>query len=586
VSPGGAADELFTLPYAECEGQRTRGERAASALRAVETARACHLRSRAVLRPASPETYLAICWSCLGEFDALSAVWCSHDPKNPTKLCPFCLTCFCQASETYKQEFWSRAPRRLHDELLVLGKSKDRLGDILIRMGRLTTPQLLEALVEQKETGRRLGEILAARGMVPAEEIQAALQTQGVRPLTDTQSAGDSSTAVWEKSDPDEAIQYLLNLAARKGASDVHIEPGEDRVSVKYRIDGSFFRVEPIPKAFQPALTRALFEVFGLDPAREHAPQTKRTFSRLGDADYELVAQALPTAHGTSAAVKLVNRTTFLKDFTALGLELEDRVRLMEQLGNPFGLVLVSAPPFNGANTTTYSIMSFLVRGQRELVSLESPVYWPLEGARQVEVPVDGERPGSGMLEALRSVVAIRPDVLMLSSVPDRGVAQVAAQLASSVLVVAALSAQSAARAVRAFLELGTSPRALSTTLAAVTCQRLVRRICTACRQATEPPAAQTLAHHGIAAEEAPSLRFFRGKGCPECNNVGYRGRRAIFEVLGGTDEVRAAVAADLGPDEIEAMAVGSGMGSLRERCLTLVTEGITTFDEFTRLRL
>jgi type II secretory ATPase GspE/PulE/Tfp pilus assembly ATPase PilB-like protein len=538
-----------------------------------------------VPQPVSGEMYLAICWNCLGEFDALKAVWCSDDPKNPTKLCPFCLQCFCHASEKYKQEFWRRAPRRLHEDLQTLSRSKERLGDILIRMGKLTTPQLLDALVEQKNTGRRLGEILTGRGLLQGDEIQAALQTQGVRPLVDTQGAAYASTAVWEKSDPNEAIQYILGLAARKGASDVHIEPREDTISVKYRIDGSFFRVDPIPKAFQPVLTRRIFEVFGLDPAREQAPQMSRTFSRLGEAEYELVAQALPTAHGVSAAIKLVNRTTFLKDFTTLGLELEDRVRLMEQLNNPFGLVLVTAPPFNGANTTTYSIMSFLVRSQRELVSLESPVYWPLEGARQVEVPVEGE-PEARMEEALRSVAAIRPEVLMLSSVPGPSVARLLAQLASSVLVVAALPAQTAAGGLRAFQDLGIPAQALSATVAAVTCQRLVRRICDACRQGVERPAPQTLAHHGISAEEAQSLRFFRGKGCPACNKIGYRGRQAIFEVLGGTDEVRSALAADLGPDEIETLAAGGGMRTLRERCLDLVTGGITTFDEFTRLRL
>lgn len=536
--------------------------------------------------PPPSSTYLTLCWDCLGEFDALSAVWCSHDPKNPTKLCPFCLHCFCDASEGYKQEFWRRAPQRLHDDLQTLSRSKDRLGDILIRMGKLTTPQLLDAVVEQKNTGRRLGEVLTGRGLVSAEEIAAALRSQGVRPLTDTHGAAVASTAVWEKSDPNEAIQYILGLAARKGASDVHIEPREDMVSVKYRIDGSFFRVDPIPKAFQPVLTRKIFEVFGLDPAREQAPQMRRIVSRLADMDYELVAQALPTAHGTSASIKLVNRTTFLKDFTTLGLELEDRVRLMELLRSPFGLVLVTAPPFNGANTTTYSIMSFLVRGQRDLVSLESPVYWPLEGARQVEVPADGTGPASPMEAALRSVAAIRPDVLVLSGVPDPAVAALVAQLASSVLVMAAMTASTAARGVRAFMDLGVAPQAVADTLTAVTCQRLVRRICDSCRHPVDPPAAQTLAHHGISAEEAQSLRFFRGKGCASCNRVGYRGRRAIFEVLAGTDEVLSVVAADLGPDEIETLAAGSGMSTLRERCLALVTEGVTTFDEFTRLRL
>jgi hypothetical protein len=237
--------------------------------------------------PPSP-TYLTGCWNCLGEFDALSAIWCSDDPKNPTKLCPFCLHCSCHASEAYKQEFWRRAPQRLHDDLQTLSENKDRLGDILIRMGKLTTPQLLDALVEQKNTGRRLGEILTGRGLVSADEIAAALRNQGLRPLTDSQGATYASTAVWEKSDPNETIQNILGLAARKGASDVHIEPREDMVSVRYRIDGSFFRVDPIPKAFQPVLTRKIFEVFGLDPARAQTPQTSRTFLRLADADYEL----------------------------------------------------------------------------------------------------------------------------------------------------------------------------------------------------------------------------------------------------------------------------------------------------------
>jgi type IV pilus assembly protein PilB len=113
-----------------------------------------------------------------------------------------------------------------------------------------------------------------------------------------------------------------------------------------------------------------------------------------------------------------------------------------------------------------------------------------------------------------------------------------------------------------------------------------VRQICTVCRQQVDPPAAQTLAHHGIGAEEALTLRFFRGKGCPSCNKVGYRGRRAIFEVLSGSPELRSAVANDLAADDIELMATGGGMRTLRERCLGLVTEGVTSFDEFTRLRL
>lgn len=530
------------------------------------------------------EIYSTTCWNCLGDFDALNAVWCSDDAKNPTKLCPFCFHCFCDASERFKEEFWRHAPARLQDELATLHKSKDRLGDVLIRMKKITTPQLLEVLVEQKQTGKRLGEILIERGLVKAEDVSMALRSQGVSPLTDTLGVAYAASPVWEKSSPDAIIQYILNLAARKGASDVQIEPKDDAIAVKYRIDGFFFRVDPIPKHFQGTLTQKLFETFSLDPLRETKPQKSRITAQLADADYDLVVQTLPTAQGISATVKLINRATFIKDLTTLGLDIEDRVRLMEELKNSFGLVLITAPVFNGANTTAYSVMSYLVRGERDVVSLESPVYWTVEGVRQVQVEADGQAPR--MEETLRSIVAVRPEVLILSTLPDRSTAMLATQLASSVLVVALLPAQTAAQGVIGLLQLGVPAQLLAGSLASVTCQRLVRQICKICRQPAEAPAPQTLAYHGIGPEEAAKLKFFRGQGCPSCNKVGYRGRRAIFEVLPGAPEIRSAIQNNLSAPEIEAVAVGTGMMTMRERCLQLIQEGVTTFEEFTRLRL
>jgi len=527
------------------------------------------------------ESYLVSCWNCLGEFDAMTAVWCSDDPKNPTKLCPFCFRCFCDASPRYKQEFWNHAPPRLVEELQTLSRSKDRLGDILIRMKRLTTPQLLDVLVEQKQSGRKLGEILIERGLVKSEDIVAALSSQGVNSLLDTQGAAYAASPFWEQSSPEAIIDYVLALGARKGASDVNLEPKEDQISVRFRIDGSYFRVDPIPKKFQDSLTQKLFEKFELDPTREDKLQTSRTLGRLGDVDYDLVAQTLPSPHGVSATIKLVNRGTFIKDFTTLGMELEDRVRLVEELRSTFGLILITSPAFSGANTTAYSVMHFLQQGQRDVLSLESPIQWRMDGARQVEVEAGGK-----MEETLRSVMAVRPDVLMLSSLPDRGTAQLAAQIASNLLVVATQTAQSAAHGLTALYELGVAPHLLAGSLSVVTCQRLVRTICRICRVPAEPPAPQTLANHGISAEEARAMQFFKGKGCPTCNTVGYRGRRAVFEVLPGIAEVRAALQNALPAAEIETIARGAGMKSIRERCLALVREGTTTFDEFARLRL
>jgi type IV pilus assembly protein PilB len=351
---------------------------------------------------------------------------------------------------------------------------------------------------------------------------------------------------------------------------------------VKYRIDGFSFRLDSIPKAVQEPLTQRLFARLGLDPALVARPQASRTQTRFAGSDYDLVAQTLPTPHGVSTAIKLVNRATFIKDFASLGLELEDRVRLLEELRGGFGLVLVTAPVYNGARSTAYSIMSFLVHAQRDVVSLETPVQWPHEGVRQMEVP---DEPGA-MPRALRSAIAIHPEALLLSSLPDPASARLVAQIAASLLVVAVMPAQSAAHALSALQAMGIPASTLAAALSAALCQRLVRRICTICREPAPAPAPQTLALHGLTPEEAAGLRFFRGRGCPTCNRVGYRGRRAIFEVLTGAPEVKAAVGAGLPPHELGVVAAGAGMRSLRERCLDLVREGVTTFDEFARLRL
>jgi type II secretory ATPase GspE/PulE/Tfp pilus assembly ATPase PilB-like protein len=183
-------------------------------------------------------------------------------------------------------------------------------------------------------------------------------------------------------------------------------------------------------------------------------------------------------------------------------------------------------------------------------------------------------------------MVAVRPDVLMLSAMPDHGTAVLASQLASSLLVVAQATAPSAARALVALRELGVPPQLLAGSLGLVLGQRLVRTTCRICQVPAEAPPGRTLAAHRIDPDEAQTLAFFRGKGCPTCNTVGYRGRRAVFEVLPASAEVRSALERGRPAAEIEDAALESGMISIRERTLSLVRTGVTTFDEFARLRL
>jgi type IV pilus assembly protein PilB len=349
---------------------------------------------------------------------------------------------------------------------------------------------------------------------------------------------------------------------------------------VRYRIDGFSFAIDALPKASEGPLLRALHEMFGLPSGDGSTPQRARTAARLRDGDFDLVLHTLPTPQGTSATVKLIDRSTFIKDFASLGLALEDRVQVVEELGRSFGLLLVTSPTFEGANTTGYSIMDFLVRARRDVVSVEDPVQWIVEGAWQVEA-----RHGETS-EALRAAVAARPDAIVVFGVPDAATAELCARLASSLLVVAVGSAQSAALALQTFAERGVPRHLMAGTLSLALCQRLVRRICAVCIESAEPPAAAVALQEGIGPEELDGLSFFRGRGCPSCNRLGYRGRRAVFELLPGSPEVVSALAEGFSCAEIETLACGAGMRPLRERALQLVRDGGTTFEEFLRLRL
>ena len=530
--------------------------------------------------PVLAQACLATCWSCFGEFDAASASWCSHDPRLPSKRCPACGQCFCGAGEKYKQAFWRRAPAALLDELEVLSRGTDRLGEELVRRGRLSTDELLRALRVRRRSGSPLATILQGEGLLPAAEIAEALRTSGAKPLRDTEGAEYSARLVCEGDDPRALLEYLLSLGARRGASDVHIEPKPDAVAVRYRIDDFSFRIDPLPKQVEAPLLGALLELFRIDPARLDRPQRSRTSVRLRDGEYDLVAQLLPTPHGASASIKLVNRSTFIKDFATLGLAVEDRVRLVEELRRSFGLVLLTAPAYEGGNTTAYSVMDFLVRAQRDVVSLEDPVQWIVEGAWQVEL-----RHGDAS-DALRAAVGVRPDAIVLFSVPDPATALLATQLAASLLVVAVVPAQSAALGIQGFVEAGVPRHLLGGTLSVATCQRLLRQICPICIEGAEPPPAQGLCQLGLGPEELEGLRSFRGRGCPSCNRLGYRGRRAVFELMTGTPEVASAIAGGLGSHEVEALARGGGLRTLRQRARDLVGEGVTTLEEFSRLRL
>ena len=531
------------------------------------------------------DVYTVRCWNCLNDFEAIEAVWCSCDPKHPTKLCPFCLSCFCMADEAYKQTFWENAPQSLKDEVSMLERSLDRLGDILIRNQKLKTPQLLEALQEQEKTGGLLGKILIEKGWVTQADIDAALKYQGYQPLVDTQGleVTPAPPAVQNNGGEGELLEHLLGLAARKGASDIHLEPVDDNLTIKLRIDGLFYRIKPLSKsAFVPMLSR-IYELFELDDATPETPQKGHTLMEIEGHDYDLLVQTLPTRLGTSVTIKLVDRRFFLKNFTALGMKPADQMFLVQALDAPSGLIMLTSPPYNGSMTTSYSLMDQVAKSERRVVSIERSIQWDVPYVTQIEV---NQEKGVDFSAALRSVAAVKPDIVFLLELNDRVTANLACQLATNLLVITTFPAFGAAESIFRFLELGVPVSLLARSLSLVANQRLVRRICPSCRDEASLADMTKLSAVGLSEAEAKSLRLFKGRGCPECHLLGYRRRKGLFELIVVDDAFREKLTGQPTLAEIEAAAKLAGMESLRERCLKEVSAGVTSLDEFLRWRM
>ena len=528
------------------------------------------------------EIYTVRCWNCLNNFEAIKAVWCSCDPKHPSKLCPFCLSCFCPADAAYKRTFWDGAPQALKDETSMLERSLDRLGEILIRNQKLKTPQLLEALQKQERTGGLLGKILLENELVTQNDIDDALRYQGYQPLVDTQGL-EVTPAPSTSTNPSEILEHLLGLAARKGASDIHLEPTDTELAIKLRIDGLFYKIRPLRiNALVPMLTR-IHELFGLDAARKELPQRGRAHLELERHDFDLLVHTLPTRLGTSVTIKLVDRRFFLKNFTALGLTPADQLFLVRALDAPSGLIMVTSPPYNGAMTTSYSLMDQVTKSERKVVSIERSIQWEVPYVHQMEVNQDK---GLDFAAALRSVAAVKPDVVFLLELNDRVTANLACQLSTTLLVVTTFPAFGAAESIYRFLELGAQPSLLSRGLSLVMNQRLVRRICPHCRDDGSQADPEKLGNYGISLNEAKTLRLFKGRGCSDCNRLGYRRRKGLFELITVDEHLRKKLTDQPTLAEIESSARTAGMETLRERCLKEVTAGVTSLDEFLRWRM
>ncbi len=407
---------------------------------------------------------------------------------------------------------------------------------------------------------------------------------EGIEPLTteeDGKNQAAASTAIADATESDAPVIKLVHdiiaEAVRQRASDIHLEPLARRLRVRYRIDGVLAEAESPPVRLQSAIISRLKLMANISIAEKRVPQDGRIQLAVAGRALDLRVSSLPTVHGEGVVMRLLDKEALRTGLADLGLEEGDNEVFHRLISAPDGMMLVTGPTGSGKTTTLYSCLHHLNQADRKIITVEDPVEYQLAGVNQVPV-----RPETGMTfaAALRAMLRQAPNIVMVGEIRDRETAEISINAAlTGHLVFSTLHTNDAPGAVARLLDLGAKPFLLASALRAVVAQRLVRRICPACRENYAPPASE-LHLAGLPPEAAGTVRFARGTGCPACHGTGYRGRLGIFEIFLMSDAIRRMIYEHASAARLRACAREDGMHTMREDGIRKVLAGHTTINE------
>ena len=379
-------------------------------------------------------------------------------------------------------------------------------------------------------------------------------------------------------------VNVILYDAIKRDASDIHIEPYEKEYRVRYRIDGILYEVMNPPLKLKEAITSRLKIMARLDIAEKRMPQDgriklkTRIAHRVKDLDFRV--SVLPTLFGEKIVLRILDKDNLQLDMTKLGFEPESLRRFEQAILKPYGMVLLTGPTGSGKTNTLYSALSRINTPEVNVLTVEDPVEFNLPGINQVQVK---EAIGLNFAASLRSFLRQDPNIILVGEIRDFETAEVAIKAAmTGHLVLSTLHTNDAPSTINRLMNMGIEPFLVTTSLHLVGAQRLVRRICTNCKQETEiPPAA--LMNIGFSEDEANSITLYRGAGCERCSHTGYKGRIGLFEVMQLDEDIRDLVLSGGSAFEIRQKAVDNGMVGLRGSGLEKLRQGQTTLEEVVR---
>ena len=547
--------------------------------------------------------------------------------------------------------------------------SREGIGDLLVKAGRITPQQLAEALEAQRGENRKLADVLVERGLVTREDVATALSLHLNVPIIDLKRhtvapealrmipertarrynlvpldvVADSLVVVME--DPGDIgaiedlvaqskmriqptlgvpaqIQEAIDLsyrasgeieeqvsafaspmegpieaevetsesmvaqapivrtldlimaqAVRDRASDIHIEPQDDRVRIRYRIDGVLHDAMSLPRSALDPLVSRIKILAEMNITEHRRPQDGQFSIGVGDRDVDIRAATADTEHGETAVLRILDKSMALFALPELGFLPEALKKYRVMLRSPFGMILIGGPTGSGKTTTLYASVNQLDRNERNIVSIEDPVEYRFTDIKQIQV---NEKAGTTFASGLRSIMRLDPDIILVGEVRDGDTAKTAVQAAlTGHLVLSSIHANDAASVTFRLLDLGVEPYLVSSVLIGIVAQRMIRRICHHCRASYQPSIEERVAYEEEMGQE--EMTFYQGTGCNFCSNTGHLGRIGVFEVLPFSEEIRRALLAGASVSDIKSQAIREGMVTLRRDGMLKVKEGITT---------
>jgi type IV pilus assembly protein PilB len=427
-----------------------------------------------------------------------------------------------------------------------------------------------------------------------AGDIEATIRKYGNLDQSVQQMASEAAEAA-EEDRPDERaaaaveegpivklVNLLITQALADGASDIHIEPMERDVRIRYRIDGVLQEVMRSPKNIQAGLISRLKVMADINIAERRIPQDGRVGLTVGGKTIDLRMATLPTVYGEKVVIRILDKSSVLLKLEELGFLESAYQRYREAFLKPYGAILVTGPTGSGKSTTLYATLNMINKPDRNIITVEDPVEYRLPGINQMQM---NPRAGLTFASALRSILRADPDIVLIGEVRDRETALIAVEAAlTGHLVLSTLHTNDAPSSLPRLVEMGVEPYLVASAIDCVVAQRLARKLCTRCRQAYRPDPAE-LTGAGFRPEQVEEVKeVFRPVGCPACAKTGFRGRIGLYEVMPVTEEIERLTVERASSEEIKRSARRDGMIPLREDGLEKVRLGITSIEEVLRV--